>query len=934
MISSGSASGPTGGTLAQVLGTPIPVARAVAITGSLCEALASQQREGRYAGSLEPAGIALSPEDRVAAVTPPASGAVTHTAAPYTAPEVAQKGAPGAAADVYSAAALLYHLLCGRPPFSGASAQAVLVRQALEPVRPLRQPGVSAAVEAVVRRALSKDPAERPSGPSQFRQELEAALAAGPPAQEPGAGSAAGPLEHPVAAAMAPVPMEGPAAASSTGMATQAGPAPAYRASSMARSSRKVPFIAAGAVLVIGIGFFLFTGMRGREPMSPRLAPSPPVAAVSEVPQEVKAQAKSTQSHPRHSDGNYLIGDSLGGGGTGEGTIGLGNLGTIGKGGGKPGGGKYGAGSASSAPQRSESAEPHHHRHAATLAKGARRTIDPLAFDGEIAAPESEPRSGTAAPHRESSKKKKLAKSGPRPHAPPHGKENESAQGAAPPRIQGAAPPPAQAAALPHGKENESAQGAAPPRIQAAAPPPTQAAAPPPAKAGRGNEPSEGSAPIATISGEKGKGAAEVLHPNLLGGGDGTPVLAERRPTRPGLPVAVGLSVLAMLAALSIGGAVSMYRRRKREQPPGLDPGQAILFTPEPEDGTLMMLPPSDMGPVPLDVAYPAGGTSAMADGATAQDTGPTISGAPGLHVSQPTTLTHGDDGSGDFDPFMVGAYRCFARLGEGGMGMVYKAEHVALSRISAVKVLLPQAAWHSDTVARFRREARLASSINHPNSVFIYDYGEAGSHLFFLAMEFIAGSSLADVLSPKGRPSQPLGLDRVLHITRQICGALGAAHQSGIVHRDLKPQNVMLCQRAAEHDYVKVVDFGIARSLDAPAADQTLTGAVLGTPAYMSPEQANGASDVDARSDIFSLALMVYRMLAGDLPFRKEGMTPIQQVIARAMLSQPPPPIRKLRPDLGIPAGVEAALQRALTPDRQQRTATAAQFLNELSAA
>lgn len=292
------------------------------------------------------------------------------------------------------------------------------------------------------------------------------------------------------------------------------------------------------------------------------------------------------------------------------------------------------------------------------------------------------------------------------------------------------------------------------------------------------------------------------------------------------------------------------------------------------------------------------------------------------------------DDETAEIDPFLIGQYRCFARLGEGGMGMVYKAHHVHLKRLSAVKVLLPQTALIPDAVKMFRREAQLASSINHPNSVIIYDYGEIDAHLFYLAMEFIPGRSLASIIEPKDQSPNPLPLTRTLSITRQICDALDTAHQSGIIHRDLKPQNVMVCERANRPDLAKVVDFGIARSLTVQSGYETLPGTVMGTAAYMSPEQALGDTDLDARSDIFSLGIVVYQMLSGTLPFPVKGLSLWRQIGQRASLKAPPPLLRISHPDLHIPAKVDNVLRHALEPDRHRRTQSAIQFVEELEGA
>jgi serine/threonine protein kinase len=291
-------------------------------------------------------------------------------------------------------------------------------------------------------------------------------------------------------------------------------------------------------------------------------------------------------------------------------------------------------------------------------------------------------------------------------------------------------------------------------------------------------------------------------------------------------------------------------------------------------------------------------------------------------------------DESTQIEPFLIGQYRCFARLGEGGMGMVYKAHHVHLNRLSAVKVLLPQTALIPDAVKMFRREAQLASSINHPNSVIIYDYGEVDAHLFYLAMEFIPGRSLANIIEPKDQSPNPLPMTRALSIARQICDALDTAHQSGIIHRDLKPQNVMVCERPNRPDLAKVVDFGIARSLTVQSGYETVPGTVMGTAAYMSPEQALGDTDLDARSDIFSLGIVVYQMLSGTLPFPIKGLSLWQQIVQRASLKAPPPLLRMSYPYLHIPAKLDEVLRHSLEPDRHRRTQSAIEFAEELERA
>ncbi len=317
----------------------------------------------------------------------------------------------------------------------------------------------------------------------------------------------------------------------------------------------------------------------------------------------------------------------------------------------------------------------------------------------------------------------------------------------------------------------------------------------------------------------------------------------------------------------------------------------------------------------------PGGATFCPHDGARL-----TLAGPSSVPASVPSGYR--GDGDGEVEAFQVGQYLCVARLGEGGMGVVYRARHVHLDRPAAVKVLLAAGARHDDAAALFRREARLAATINHPNSVTIYDYGEVGASMFYLAMEFLDGSTLADVIR-----AEPLPWTRALAVVRQVCDGLDAAHSAGIVHRDLKPQNLMVCPRPSRPDLVKIVDFGIARAVARGDGGRTLGGMVVGTPAYMAPEQARGEPDVDARADVFSLGVVTYQMLTGRLPFAGDGLTAMQQIVRRATTDERPAPLSTARAGLRLPPGVDEALARAMAFDRAQRPAGALAFAGELAA-
>jgi eukaryotic-like serine/threonine-protein kinase len=289
------------------------------------------------------------------------------------------------------------------------------------------------------------------------------------------------------------------------------------------------------------------------------------------------------------------------------------------------------------------------------------------------------------------------------------------------------------------------------------------------------------------------------------------------------------------------------------------------------------------------------------------------------------TTLRAQGGGSELIGSIIADRYLVLSKIGEGGMGQVYLAEHVKMGRKSAVKVMNPGTVNDADAISRFNREAANASRISHQHVAQVYDFGETADGLIYLAMEYVEGEPLTDVLARDGA----LPPERAGEIVRQVGEALAVAHDMGIVHRDLKPDNVMLAKFRDGSDCVKVVDFGIAKAINNEAQKVTKTGLLIGTPEYMSPEQIAG-DPLDGRSDIYSLALVAFNMLTGKLPFPSK--TAQESVIMR--LTEPPMRLGQMRPEIAWTPAVQAVMDRALQRDAALRYPSASEFGRALSAA
>jgi len=263
-----------------------------------------------------------------------------------------------------------------------------------------------------------------------------------------------------------------------------------------------------------------------------------------------------------------------------------------------------------------------------------------------------------------------------------------------------------------------------------------------------------------------------------------------------------------------------------------------------------------------------------------------------------------------------VGNYVISAKVGQGGMGVVYRAEHPQISRAVAIKVLHPGADSNPELVHRFFNEARAATQIRNEHVVEVLDFGQLPEHTHYLVMEWLDGQTLGSLLLAETK----LPVARASHVLRGIVRALKAAHAKGVVHRDLKPDNVFLVPRDGDDDLVKVLDFGIAKLMAAgPSPNyQTQTGAIIGTPAYMSPEQCRGAKEIDARTDIYSLGVIGYQMLTGCLPF---GAAAIGELLFK-QLTERPPALAAL--EQSLPAPLCAIIAQALEKEPEARPSLA----------
>src|SRR5258708_10118451 len=267
----------------------------------------------------------------------------------------------------------------------------------------------------------------------------------------------------------------------------------------------------------------------------------------------------------------------------------------------------------------------------------------------------------------------------------------------------------------------------------------------------------------------------------------------------------------------------------------------------------------------------------------------------------------------------VAGRFKVEELIGQGGMGKVYRARHLALDRLVCLKMLKPALLEDPTLVGRFEREAKAASRLNHPNGISVLDFGrnDADGGLF-IAMEYVQGRDLRLVL----RDEWPLAEERLCNIMAQVLSALSEAHAHNVIHRDLKPENIMVEQRRDQPDFVKVLDFGIAKILDSDMPGLTRNDAVCGTPQYMAPEQATGSA-LDQRCDLYAVGVILYHKATAPLPF--DGQNSME--VLTKHVNEPPVPPRQRQPDAPISESIERVILRALEKDPAKRPQNAEEF-------
>lgn len=276
----------------------------------------------------------------------------------------------------------------------------------------------------------------------------------------------------------------------------------------------------------------------------------------------------------------------------------------------------------------------------------------------------------------------------------------------------------------------------------------------------------------------------------------------------------------------------------------------------------------------------------------------------------------------------VAGQFRIVEKIGKGGMGAVYRAEQPDMNRYVAIKILHSRYLSRSDLVSRFRREARAMSQLSHPNTARVFLYGQLDDGACYFVMEHLVGQNLAQIVRAEGA----MAPERAIRIMVQVCGALEEAHQAGIVHRDLKPENIFVTTQGGIRDFPKVLDFGLAkvteRQMRPGSMVLTQQGMVFGTPEFMSPEQANGKT-LNARSDIYSLGVILYELLTGKLPF--DAKQPIEYI--QLHVNATPISFAERCPGVSYPVGLEDVVMKALAKDPEERYASAAEFAIALEA-